>query len=322
MSLIIFDMDGVIVNVSSSYREAARRVAETFLGFLANADQLPRPFFSLEDLAFVKQSGGLNNDWDLTYKVIDLLANTFKTSAQPQTMADLANIDAGPLALFLKARPEPLKRLYQEYPEPNGMFAKFYQGDVGSDNIIKQIFQEIYLGQALYQDTYGLTAQYVFAPGLIETETLFLTPDFFTRLSRKHTLAIATGRPFNEALFPLEKHGMRNVFKMLLSHDDCQNAAALHKQATGLVCSFGKPNPYMLDTISTKLATDTDKRYFVGDMPDDMLAAKNSSHVFTAIGVTYAGKDANATEKILRDNNADIICKSVKELETLLLEKI
>lgn len=322
MSLVIFDMDGVIVNVSGSYREAARRTAETFLSFLANADQLPRPLFSLEDLAFVKQSGGLNNDWDLTYKVIDLLANTLATDVRPQTMADLAHIDAAPLALFLKARPEPLKRLYLEHREPCDMFAEFYKGDVGADNVIKQIFQEIYLGQMLYQETYGLTAQYVFAPGLIETEALFLSSGFFTKLSHKHTLAIATGRPLNEALYPLEKHGLNDLFKMLLTHDDCESAAARHRQTTGLACSFGKPNPYMLDTISNQLATDTLQRYFVGDMPDDMQAAKRSAANFTAIGVTYASKDAAAAEQILRENQADIICKSVKELETLLLEEL
>ena len=322
MSLIIFDMDGVIVNVSGSYREAARRTAQTFLSFLANADQLPRPLFTLEDLAFVKQSGGLNNDWDLTYKVIDLLANQLTTSILPQTTADLAQMDATPLALYLKARPEPLKRLYQEYPLPNGMFAEFYQGDVGGDNIIKQIFQEIYLGEMLYQDTYGLTAQYVFAPGLIETETFFLTPDFFDKLKRKHTLAIATGRPLSEALYPLEKHNLRDAFKMLMAHDDCESAAARHRQETGATCSFGKPDPYMLDAISAQIAKDADAHYFVGDMPDDMLAAKRSPYGFTAIGVTYAATDAVTAEKILRDSNADIICKSIKELETLLLEKI
>lgn len=322
MSLVIFDMDGVIVNVSGSYREAARRTAETFLSFLANADQLPRPLFSLEDLAFVKQSGGLNNDWDLTYKVIDLLANTLETTVRPQTMADLARIDAAPLALFLKARPEPLKQLYQEYREPCCMFAEFYIGDVGAGNVIKQIFQEIYLGQMLFQETYGFRAQYVFAPGLIETETLFLSPAFFTKLAHKHTLAVATGRPQNEALYPLEKHGLSKIFQMLLSHDDCESAAARHLQATGLTRSFGKPDPYMLDTINAKLATDALQRYFVGDMPDDMQAAKRSAANFTAIGVTYASKDAVAAEKILRENQADIICKSVKDLERLLLEAL
>lgn len=322
MSLIIFDMDGVIVNVSGSYREAARRTAATFFSLLDKAETLPSPLFALEDVAYVKQSGGLNNDWDLTYKLIDLLANVLTTETFPESTADLSAISAEPLALYLKARPEPLKRLYHEYPEPNGMFAQFYTGDVGDDNVIKQIFQEIYLGQILFQDTYGLLPQYVFAPGLIDTETLFLNPDFFRELAKRHTLAIATGRPLNEALYPLEKHNMRDFFKMLLAHDDCESAAARHRQETGETCSFGKPHPYMLDAISAQIEPDTDKRYFVGDMPDDMLAAKRSSYGFTAVGVTYAGKDAENTEKILRHSKADVICKSVKELEDFLLKSI
>ena len=47
------------------------------------AGQLPEPLFDLSDLAEVKQSGGLNNDWDLTFVVINLLF----------TLVDASNLD-------------------------------------------------------------------------------------------------------------------------------------------------------------------------------------------------------------------------------------
>ncbi len=71
--LIIFDMDGVLVNVSASYRETVRRTASLFLSGAVSSGRLPDPLFSLKDLAAVKQSGGLNNDWDLSRTVCSLL---------------------------------------------------------------------------------------------------------------------------------------------------------------------------------------------------------------------------------------------------------
>lgn len=321
MSLIIFDMDGVIVDVGGSYREAARRTAAVLLGFLRNAKLLPEPLFSLEDVAFVKRSGGLNNDWDLTYKLIDLLGNVWRSDFKPLSTGDLKQIDAMPLAEYLAGHDNPLARLYDEHPEPTGMFAHFYVGDVGGGNLIKQIFQEIYLGAALFTETYNFSAGFVQEAGLIAGESLFLTPEWLAALAQKHVLAIATGRPRNEALYPLKKHRLEDFFQMLLSHDECEQAALDYFANTGKKYAFGKPDPFMLNTISDTVGANQNKRYFVGDMPDDMQAAKRTKEDFTAVGVTYAAKDGDTMAALLRKNKADVVCKSVRELKIFLLEK-
>ena len=61
-SLIVFDMDGVLIDVSGSYRETVRKTARLFFTGARGFDKLPDPLFSLKDLAKIKQSGGLNND--------------------------------------------------------------------------------------------------------------------------------------------------------------------------------------------------------------------------------------------------------------------
>ena len=50
-NLIVFDMDGVIVDVSESYREAVRQTARLFFKHAPGWDSLPDPLFSLSDLA-------------------------------------------------------------------------------------------------------------------------------------------------------------------------------------------------------------------------------------------------------------------------------
>ena len=72
-NLIIFDMDGVIIDVSGAYREVVRQTTNLFFQPARSWENLPEPLFELTDLAAVKQSGGLNNDWDLTCLVINLL---------------------------------------------------------------------------------------------------------------------------------------------------------------------------------------------------------------------------------------------------------
>ena len=73
--LIVFDMDDVLIDVSGSYRETVRQTARLFFEMAPSSEKLPQPLFSLADLAAVKQSGGLNNDWDLSCLVINLLFN-------------------------------------------------------------------------------------------------------------------------------------------------------------------------------------------------------------------------------------------------------
>ena len=79
--LIVFDMDGVLVDVSKSYRDAVRQTARLFFKGARSWKNLPDPLFPLTDLAKVKQSGGLNNDWDLTFLVISLLFTLVKCPA-------------------------------------------------------------------------------------------------------------------------------------------------------------------------------------------------------------------------------------------------
>lgn len=57
---ILFDMDGVLVDVSASYRLVIKKTAEYFLG----------KEISLSEIQQYKNRGGYNNDWDITETII------------------------------------------------------------------------------------------------------------------------------------------------------------------------------------------------------------------------------------------------------------
>ncbi len=60
---IIFDIDGVIIDVSESYREAIRQTSEEFL----------EKSVSQEEVSAIKKIPEFNNDWNATYALISLL---------------------------------------------------------------------------------------------------------------------------------------------------------------------------------------------------------------------------------------------------------
>lgn len=58
--VLVFDMDGVLVDVTASYRETIRETVRRFTGREVSHE-------AIQDL---KNAGGWNNDWELTHKLI------------------------------------------------------------------------------------------------------------------------------------------------------------------------------------------------------------------------------------------------------------
>ncbi len=306
MNLFVFDMDGVLVDVSASYREATRQAAYTFLKGCKGGELLKEPLFSLSELAVVKQSGGLNNDWDMTHRVISQLLVMADCRAPERELWDVR-----PLAGYLDSERRPLSTI-MESGQLSKAADKYYAGDVGSGNVIKQIFQEIYLGQELFRQTYGFAPKYCHQDGLILKEKLFTSRSLLNKLSEGNTLAIATGRPRSEALYPLEKHGL-DMFSAVVSLDECEAEEKEILEKTGRCVSLGKPSPFMLDRIAS-LYPDSEKFYYFGDVGDDMKAAKSSRYPFVAVGIAYSAPDKNAAAEKLSECGADILIHSPDEL--------
>lgn len=75
---VVFDMDGVLIDASKSYRVAVQKTFNTFTG----------KEVTMEEISQIKKLGGLNNDWDLTEFLLkkygfeieyDKIVDTFNT---------------------------------------------------------------------------------------------------------------------------------------------------------------------------------------------------------------------------------------------------
>ena len=127
--LIVFDMDGVLIDVSGSYRETVRKTARLFFAGAKGFESLPDPLFPLTDLAELKQTGGLNNDWDLTALTLHLLFAPVKTNTASSSAPDVSSYeetirhcDVSDLALFLNTSARPLMELLERHGRRNEPF--------------------------------------------------------------------------------------------------------------------------------------------------------------------------------------------------------
>ncbi len=320
-------MDGVLIDVSRSYREAVRKTARLFVQGARGFEKLPDPLFSLVDLARLKQTGGLNNDWDLTSQVLSLLFALIKAPIDPATsgtcFCDKSGIkacDVSDLANFLRNSPSPLMELFIGYGRRRDAFiAEWCKGDVGTGNIVKQIFQEIYLGRALFSEIYGFEPQFWKMGGLIDEERLLIDSAILKRLAGEHFLAIATGRPRVEADYPLAHFTIREYFQLVISLDDCTLEEEKIFKERGERVSLSKPNPFMLDLILRRSGRDFLQCYYLGDTPDDMLAARSSQTGYRGLGVVLSSPDQVNLRNELIKAGADHVIDDYSDLSKMLI---
>jgi hypothetical protein len=130
--------------------------------------------------------------------------------------------DVSELAAFLTAAPAPLTELLKRYGKRKDAFSgECFRGDVGSGNIIKKTFQEIYLGQTLFREIYGIQSRLHRAEGLLNRERLLIDRTILERPALRNTLTNATGRPRVEADYPLDRFSLQNDCPLVVNHDNC-----------------------------------------------------------------------------------------------------
>jgi len=329
--LIVFDMDGVLVDVSKSYRDAVRQTVRLFFTGAKGSDALPDPLCRLSDIADVKQSGGLNNDWELTYRVVCLLYTRVdgesdplkqRTMGWPEHKASVSRWDVSNLVRYLQRTHRPLRKLLEESGGREVWeIEPFFRGDVGSGNIIKQIFQELYLGKSLFESTYPIPAGYHRGDGYIHRERLLIEPPTLRAFANSAPLAVATGRPRTEAEYTLKRFQIDSLFSLVYTLDDCLAEEQRIRKERGTTVSLSKPHPYMLDAIAEALGQSNARCIYVGDMPDDMIAAARSRAPFESVGVLYSAPEKERLRDKLKSAGAEHIIDNTKELARLLLQE-
>jgi phosphoglycolate phosphatase-like HAD superfamily hydrolase len=137
------------------------------------------------------------------------------------------------------------------------------------------------------------------------------------RLAEYHILAIATGRPKYEADIALDHHDIRRYFSAVFTLEDCIREENRILEQEGRRVSLSKPEPYMLDAIAESIRPRPVIAYYLGDMPDDMIAAGRSRTGFVGFGLATSAPDKQILRSSLLRAGADYIIEDLKQVEEI-----
>jgi HAD superfamily phosphatase len=338
MDILIFDMDGVLIDVAKSYRETLQQTVQVYfktcLGF---KDGEAGPVTN-EDVSLFKSAGGFNNDWDLTS---GLLLYLLSISGFPPSHRRQKFSCVGEVVSYLKSRSSHLNknitllihkrdlfRFIRNVKSEGGGLKGVYKatkgswegwvygdGDLDQTNVVKRIFQEVYLGKK-FTSYYHLPLLFNRKKGLYLQEKLLIPREILFALKKNLRLGIASGRPRFEAELALKRFRLLPYFDSVVTLDECNEEEARVMRTTGKKVRFSKPHPYSLLRVVQEIGIPTPCCGYVGDVVDDMLAARaaNKKLQMLAIGFLRGRSERETMKDSLLKAGADLVIESSREL--------
>lgn len=338
LDVLIFDMDGVLIDVSESYRDAVRQTVQLYLEAVMGLPPSAGELVSREEVAAFKLAGGFNNDWDLTTGILKYFVTLLDAQPQaqrsPESSAEIvaflrqAGKRINATVETLRQRKDILSFANTLRSEGRGLAAVreilgdrnddllFAEGELRRTNLVKRIFEEIYLGEALFSAEYGEMAVVYHGPGLIRRERMIASKPALAELVKRAALGIATGRPRSQAAHALETFGIRNQFRSLVTLEDIIATEQGKFQATGQRVRLGKPHPFALWEAVRRITTARARCAYIGDTPDDVRAANAAKREidFISIGCLAMAGDKEALRREFERVGADVIVEHPDDL--------
>ena len=338
MDVLIFDMDGVLIDVSRSYRKTIQRTIqiylETCLGFTKNR----RSWITDEEISLFKSAGGFNNDWDLTSGLllyllslsgISSLRKLKRFSSIQETLSYLITKSSlsRPKHAFRTERKHLLSFLERLNRAGGGLRGirrvlgtswqgwVYGEGDLQKENLVKRIFQELYLGKQ-FGPYYRFRPIFSAGKGLYEQERLLISKNILSILRRKIRMGIASGRPRYEAELALKRFHLRPYFDSVVTLDECTEEENRIFRSTGKRRKCSKPSPYSILRVIEEIGVSNPRSGYVGDVVDDMEAARAAKKYLEmlAIGFIAGHRHRRAARESLLKAGADRVIEDPKEL--------
>ena len=295
---VIFDMDGVLLDITQSIRVvnclAVPYFLRTVLGWPAPDDLL-----TSADIELFKNAGGFNDDLDLTYALV--LFYVAKGREHPSAAPETLNVFQPNLNRFaarVKERGGGIKAAEAI------MFEHLTRDDllaVETDyrkHLIKQVFLEMFAGEHCPR-IYGFAPTLYTGPGYINRDKPLLDS---AKLPADKMLGIQTGRTLEEARFGLEMCGLLDRIP----------AAHIVTASDG----FKKPHPGGLSALAQRMGFTNG--VYLGDTWDDLRTVQRFNNApagdarFLSIQV-LSGPAGAANERLFRTSGADVIAADVNE---------
>lgn len=296
---IIFDCDGVLIDVTASYDATIQQTAAHTLASLHMKNPL---VINKQIIDVFKATGGFNDEVDLAYAAIICIIAAIKTNQNPSEFVINAckSIDStGIIAI---------EQYVLEKTDISNIITELAYPGQRNSSIIHDTFNQIFYGDSLYKELFNKEAT-LHESGKINADILLVNEQTI------HTLysifekkpAIVTGR--GKASFE------HSVCEPLRSEFDIQNSVFLEDEPR----SMAKPNPDSLITTTQKIGANT--TIYVGDSMEDLIMAKRATekgHKTLFCGITGTSSDPRAKAELFRCADAHTSLPTVNDLAKIL----
>jgi phosphoglycolate phosphatase-like HAD superfamily hydrolase len=294
LDAIIFDCDGVLIDVANSYDLAIKKCTDYIVNKMSSIQE--SNLVSTKIIDGFKETGGFNDEVDVTYALILSIVAAKKINRPFSEFVNEVIKNSNQTGIvsverFLDSLKVDLSDIRQKLAYPGKR----------SENLLSSIFDEMFYGTKLYTQLYKRKPQFFNGSGLIENDVVLVTNGLLDELHKrfKNNISIVTGRGLLSASYSLKK---------LFDKFDLKNSRFLEDEPR----EMAKPNPQSL--VSSIKGMGAACSLFVGDSTEDYimaLKAKEAGHTALFCGVYGTSKDPAAKLALFEDKGADIIVESI-----------
>jgi len=296
---IIFDCDGVLVDITNSYDQTIIKTAKYVLETIAKINDSIQIDFKIID--GFKSTGGFNDEVDLTYAAILSIVAAKKLKKDQTEFINLVinNSDSTGIKsveTFIKNQVD-ISEIIEQLSYPGSH----------KDNILYQIFDQLFYGPELYSKLFQNTSKFS-ESGLIENDDVIFNNDLADKLENKFhkQISMVTGRG---------KESVKYSLKNLLEKFDLQNSMFLEDEPR----EFAKPNPQSL--VNSITGMNSKSCLYVGDSMEDFIMAKKATilgNKTTFCGIIGTSKNPEEKLQLFERNEAILVLDSINLLPKVL----
>ena len=296
---IIFDCDGVLVDITNSYDQTIVKTTKYVLETLAKINDSIQIDFKIID--GFKSTGGFNDEVDLTYAAILSIVAAKKLKKDQTEFINFVidNSDSTGIKsveTFIKDQTD-ISEIIEQLSYPGSH----------KDNILYQIFDQLFYGPELYSKLFKNSSKFS-ESGLIENDIVIFNNGLADKLENKFhkQISMVTGRG---------KESVKYSLKHLLDKFDLQNSMFLEDEPRELA----KPNPQSL--VNSITGMNSKSCLYVGDSMEDFIMAKKATILgnnTTFCGIIGTSKNPDEKLQLFGENEAILVLDSINLLPKVL----
>ena len=293
---IIFDCDGVLVDIRKSYDYAINKTISAIMKDLFNDDV--SNIINSKILYSLKASGGFNDEVSVVYTSILTLVASKKTniSFEKLIIDVIENSDESGITsidnFFINSKID-LKEIKNKLDYTNSR----------KESYIHKMFNQLFYGPKLYEEIFNEKSSFSEKP-LIDKDDIVLDENLMSKLKNRFGKKISTVTGRGNFAFSYS-------MKDFLENFDIEHSVFLEDRSLDLA----KPNPdSLIESIS---GINSKCVLYVGDSMEDLKMVEKCKD--KGLDVSFCGIYGSSDEpelkyELFRKNNASFIIESIQEL--------